>query len=55
MLGLVVGTVGKSVLEKAFVNSVKAIEARTAAAKKNRGRHVMSPAYSRLNLAPIAT
>ena len=33
MLGLVVGTVGKSVLEKAFVNSVKAIEARTAAAK----------------------
>ena len=33
MLGLVVGTVGKSVLEKAFVNSVKAIEARTAASK----------------------
>jgi hypothetical protein len=33
MLGLVVGTVGKSVLEKAFVNSVKAIEARTATAK----------------------
>jgi hypothetical protein len=33
MLGLVVGTVGKSVLEKAFVNSVKAIEARTAAAR----------------------
>jgi hypothetical protein len=29
----VVGTVGKSVLEKAFVNSVKAIEARNAAAK----------------------
>jgi len=33
LLGLVVGTVGKSVLEKAFVNSVKAIEARTAAGK----------------------
>ena len=28
LLGLVVGTVGKSVLGKAFVNSVKAIEAR---------------------------
>ena len=28
LLGLVVGTVGKGVLEKAFVNSVKAIEAR---------------------------
>jgi hypothetical protein len=31
LLGLVVGTVGKGVLEKAFVNSVKAIEARNAA------------------------
>jgi hypothetical protein len=29
MLGLVVGTIGKGVLEKAFVNSVKAIEARS--------------------------
>ena len=28
LLGFVVGTIGKSVLEKAFVNSVKAIEAR---------------------------
>jgi hypothetical protein len=28
LLGLVVGSVGKGVLEKAFVNSVKAIEAR---------------------------
>ena len=28
LLGFVLGTVGKSVLEKAFVNSVKAIEAR---------------------------
>jgi hypothetical protein len=27
-LGIVLGTVGKGVLEKAFVNSVKAIEAR---------------------------
>jgi len=28
LLGLVLGTIGRSVLEKAFVNSVKAIEAR---------------------------
>ena len=33
ILGLVVGTIGKSVLEKAFVNSAKAIEARSAAAR----------------------
>jgi hypothetical protein len=33
ILGLVVGTIGKGVLEKAFVNSVNAIEARSAAAK----------------------
>jgi len=33
LLGLVVGTVGKGVLEKAFVNSVKAIEAQNATAK----------------------
>ena len=32
LLGLVVGTIGKGVLEKAFVNSVKAIEARNGAA-----------------------
>jgi hypothetical protein len=32
LLGLVVGTVGKGVLEKAFVNSVKAIEARNTSA-----------------------
>jgi len=32
LLGLVVGTVGKGVLEKAFVNSVKAMEARNGAA-----------------------
>jgi hypothetical protein len=31
-LCVVLGTVGKRVLAKAFVNSVKAIEARTAAA-----------------------
>lgn len=31
LLGFVLGTVGKSVLEKAFVNSVKAIEARNPA------------------------
>ena len=33
MLGLVVGTVGKGVIEKAFVNSVKAIEIRNGVAK----------------------
>src|SRR5262250_590152 len=33
LLGLVVGTIGKGVLEKAFVNSVKAIEARNGAAR----------------------
>jgi hypothetical protein len=30
-LGIVLGTVGKRVLQKAFVNSVKAVEARSAA------------------------
>jgi hypothetical protein len=34
LLGLVLGTIGKGVLEKAFENSVKAIEARNAAAKE---------------------
>ncbi len=33
-LGFVLGTIGKSVLKKAFENSVKAIEARTRAARK---------------------
>ena len=32
-LGLVLGTIGKGVLEKAFVNTVKAIEARNTAAR----------------------
>jgi len=36
LLGLVVGTVGKGVLEKAFVNSVKAIEARNSVATEAR-------------------
>jgi len=35
-LGLVLGTVGKGVLEKAFVNSVKAIEARNGGARQAR-------------------
>jgi hypothetical protein len=35
VLGLVLGTIGKGVLEKAFVNSVKAIEARNGAARKH--------------------
>jgi hypothetical protein len=34
VLGFVLGTVGKSVLEKAFQNSVKAIEARNGAARE---------------------
>ena len=34
LLGFVVGTIGKGVLEKAFVNSVKAIEARNGAARE---------------------
>jgi hypothetical protein len=36
LLALVLGSIGKSVLEKAFVNSVKAIEARNSAAKQTR-------------------
>ena len=32
MLGFVLGTIGKGVLEKAFRNTVKAIEARSAGA-----------------------
>jgi hypothetical protein len=33
VLGLVLGTIGRSVLKKAFENSVKAIEARNSAAR----------------------
>jgi hypothetical protein len=36
LLGFVVGTIGKGVLEKAFENSVKAIEARNGAARPAR-------------------
>jgi hypothetical protein len=36
LLGLVLGTIGKGVLEKAFLNSVKAIEARSGAAIEER-------------------
>jgi hypothetical protein len=36
LLGLVVGTIGKSVLEKAFENSVKAIEARNSTGRAAR-------------------
>jgi hypothetical protein len=36
VLGLVLGTIGRSVLKKAFENSVKAIEARNAATSKTR-------------------
>jgi hypothetical protein len=34
LLGVVLGTIGKGVLKKAFVNSVRAIEARNGAARK---------------------
>jgi hypothetical protein len=34
MLGLVLRTIGRGVLEKAFENSVKAIEARNAAGSR---------------------
>jgi hypothetical protein len=34
LLGLVLGTIGKQVLEKAFENSVKALEARNEAARE---------------------
>ncbi len=36
VLGFVLGTVGRGVLEKAFVNSVKAIEVRNSAAREAR-------------------
>jgi hypothetical protein len=36
LLGLVLRTIGKGVLEKAFTNSVKVIEARNGAAKEER-------------------
>jgi hypothetical protein len=36
LLGLVVGTIGKGVLQKAFVNSVKAIEARNGGTREAR-------------------
>ena len=35
MLGFVLGTVGKGVLEKAFANTIKAIEARNGAARSS--------------------
>jgi hypothetical protein len=34
LLGLVVGTIGKGVLDKAFKNSVRAIEARNGVARE---------------------
>jgi len=36
MLGLVLGTIGRNVLEKAFANFVKAIEARNSTARAAR-------------------
>ena len=36
LLGFVLSTIGKSILEKAFVNSVKAIERRAGAAQEER-------------------
>ena len=43
LLGFVVGTIGKGVLEKAFKNSVKAIEARNRAASQDAAREAVSP------------
>lgn len=39
MIGLVLGTVGKGVLEKAFEGSVDAIEARNSAARGGGASH----------------
>ena len=36
LLGMVVGTIGKGVLQKAFENSVRAIEARNGVAREAR-------------------
>jgi hypothetical protein len=36
VLGFVLGTIGRGVLEKAFVNSVKAVEARNSEARQAR-------------------
>jgi hypothetical protein len=36
LLGFVLRTIGRGVLERAFVNSVRAIEARNGAAKQKR-------------------
>jgi len=38
LLGFVLGTIGRGVLEKAFENSVRAIEARNKAGRANAGR-----------------
>jgi hypothetical protein len=42
LLGLVLGTVGRSVLEKAFVNSIKALEARNGKTAAGRAREPLS-------------
>ena len=47
LLGFVVGTIGKGVLEKAFENSVKAIEARNGAARENAPREPVSSRTAR--------
>ena len=41
LLGFVLGTIGKGVLEKAFANSVKAIEARNVAVTDGRSTHLL--------------
>jgi hypothetical protein len=41
-LGFVLGTIGKGVLEKAFRNSVKAVEARNSGAPTTRERRIAS-------------
>ncbi len=46
-LGFVVGTIGKRVLEKAFENSVKAMEARNGAPRENAPREAVSSRTAR--------
>ena len=43
LLGFVLGSIGKRVLEKAFENSVKAIEARNGAARRTSGSIAAAP------------
>jgi hypothetical protein len=53
LLGFVLGTIGQGVLEKAFENSVQALEARNVAVKPGNGvteKFLSSPRESRLSI-----